>query len=310
MGEEGVKQGVMEVHGNEYHDPDFEQEGVAAALVGTHEAKTTGIHGVGASTVESAAGSQSKVNTHEAKTTGVHGVGASTVESTAGAQSKVDILSAAILAGIATRVTDLITPIAGEILRQSPTENSPFYAQIHDFPPGTLSSTVVPYRDPTNEGCLTGISAGAGYWGRIILRNTTIGGSRKIVSVDTANNLITTEPSVDSWADNDYINTHSEMVWENFFDVDLSAHIGTDVKAIALFGVHSDISGVNNASRTVFYHPRVTYDDGLRLWIPCRLANDSNSLYLIMPVYDQRISMKYVALTNGITITAAKGVLK
>jgi hypothetical protein len=217
---------------------------------------------------------------------------------------------AALQSSIATRVTDFITPIAGEILRQSPTANSPFYAQIHDFPPGTLSSTVVPYRDPTNEGCLTGISAGAGYWGRIILRNTTLGGSRKIVSVDTANNLITTEPSVDSWADNDYINTHSEMVWENFFDVDVSAHIGTDVKAIALFGVHSDISGVNNASRTVFYHPHITYDDGLRLWIPCRLANDSNSLYLIMPVYDQRISMKYVALTNGITITAAKGVLK
>jgi hypothetical protein len=127
MGEEGVKKAVMEVHGNEYHDPDFEQEGaaaslveahrttathtqnqppaehgnekhnpdfeqqgVAASLVGTHEAKTTGIHGVGGSTVESAAGAQGKVDTHEAKTTGIHGVGGSTVESAAGAQSKVD----------------------------------------------------------------------------------------------------------------------------------------------------------------------------------------------------------------------------
>lgn len=30
--------GGMEVHGNEYHDPDFEQQGVAAGLVATHEA--------------------------------------------------------------------------------------------------------------------------------------------------------------------------------------------------------------------------------------------------------------------------------
>jgi hypothetical protein len=66
-------------HGNAKHNPDFEQEGVAAGLVNTHEAKTTGIHGVGASTVESASGSQGKVDTHEAKTTGVHGVGAGTV---------------------------------------------------------------------------------------------------------------------------------------------------------------------------------------------------------------------------------------
>jgi hypothetical protein len=225
---------------------------------------------------------------------------------------KIDLATeiATLQASITTRVTDLITPIAGEILRQSPTANSPFYAQIHDFPPGTLSSTVVPYRDPTNSGSLVGISAGAGYWGRIILRNTTRGGHRKIISADIGNSTIYTEPSIDGWQDNDYINTHSEMVWENFFDVDVSAHVSADVKAIALFGVHSDISGVNNASRTVFYHPRITYDDGLRLWISCRLANDSNSLYFILPVYDQRISMKYVSLTNGITVTSAKGVLK
>jgi hypothetical protein len=50
MGEEGAKPG-MEVHGNEYHDPDFEQEGAAAGLVVTHEGKSTGVHGVAAGTV-------------------------------------------------------------------------------------------------------------------------------------------------------------------------------------------------------------------------------------------------------------------
>lgn len=78
MAEEGTKPG-MTVHGNEYHDPDFEQEGAAAALVGAHEVKTTGIHGVGVSTVESASGSQGKVDTHKVLDTGVHNVGSNYV---------------------------------------------------------------------------------------------------------------------------------------------------------------------------------------------------------------------------------------
>ena len=55
-----------------------------------HATTTTGIHGVGASTIESASGSQGKVDTHSALTTGVHGVGGSTVESASGSQAKVD----------------------------------------------------------------------------------------------------------------------------------------------------------------------------------------------------------------------------
>jgi hypothetical protein len=43
--------GGMEVHGNEYHDPHFEEEGVAASLLATHAAAATGIHGVGAGSV-------------------------------------------------------------------------------------------------------------------------------------------------------------------------------------------------------------------------------------------------------------------
>ncbi|MBT9156976.1 MAG: hypothetical protein DDT37_01979 [Firmicutes bacterium] len=60
------------------------------AAANAHYPATTGVHGVGASTVESVAGAQSKVDTHVPVTTGIHGVGTSTVESIAGAQSKVD----------------------------------------------------------------------------------------------------------------------------------------------------------------------------------------------------------------------------
>ena len=110
------------------------------AAASTHAGATTAVHGVGASTVESAAGAQAKVDTHAAlttahsatptptasrimmwdaasrakvaapaaaddiarldtvtthagATTAVHGVGASTVESAAGAQAKVDVVA-------------------------------------------------------------------------------------------------------------------------------------------------------------------------------------------------------------------------
>lgn len=54
--------------------------------VPVHSALATGIHGVGASTVESVAGSQAKVDAHKDLTTGVHGVGAGAVVGTTLAQ--------------------------------------------------------------------------------------------------------------------------------------------------------------------------------------------------------------------------------
>jgi hypothetical protein len=42
----GGSAGGAEVHGNEYHDPDFEVQGVAAGLVGIHAALATNVHGI------------------------------------------------------------------------------------------------------------------------------------------------------------------------------------------------------------------------------------------------------------------------
>jgi len=64
-----------DLHDNAKHSPDFATE-VALA---THDAADTALHGVGASTVESASGAQAKVDTHAALATAVHGVGAGTV---------------------------------------------------------------------------------------------------------------------------------------------------------------------------------------------------------------------------------------
>lgn len=50
-----------------------------ATDIAVHAALATGIHGVGASTVESVAGSQSKVDAHKDLATGVHGAGSDTL---------------------------------------------------------------------------------------------------------------------------------------------------------------------------------------------------------------------------------------
>lgn len=84
------------------------------AKVDGHNNNATNVHGVGASSVESVAGAQAKanavqgnLNTHNGFTTGVHGVGASAVESVAGAQAKVDAhATAATLAHPDNSVTD------------------------------------------------------------------------------------------------------------------------------------------------------------------------------------------------------------
>jgi hypothetical protein len=66
-----------------------ESAAASQARVDSHGALTVNTHGVTSGTIESTVGAQSRVDAHDV-TTGVHGVGGSTVESASGAQSKVD----------------------------------------------------------------------------------------------------------------------------------------------------------------------------------------------------------------------------
>jgi len=52
-----------QAHGNEDHNETYETETGAQSRVDSHESDTTGVHGVGASSVESTAGAQSKADT-------------------------------------------------------------------------------------------------------------------------------------------------------------------------------------------------------------------------------------------------------
>lgn len=73
--------GGVEVHGNDYHDPDFEEEGVAATLVESH--RTTAVHTLDQppdvhdnTKHDPDFATEAALATHEAATTGVHGAAA------------------------------------------------------------------------------------------------------------------------------------------------------------------------------------------------------------------------------------------
>lgn len=329
MGEEGAKPG-MTVHGNEYHAPDFEQEGAAAVLVEAH--RTTEVHTQNQPPAEhgnekhnpdfsEASHTHSDLSpAHKDQASGVHGAGLTYLALAPAASHLVRTFTKGWTLGKYLKgagvnanpteydfIADFITPVAGEILRQTPTANSPFSAGIT----GTPTPTTVVYTTPTNEGSLEGIYTGSGYWGRIILYNPFRGTTRKIISVNTTTHTITTEASSDEWNNLDGITTHSPTVENDFFDVDLSAQISSDVRAIAVFGYFADTSGTAYGSKVLRFHPYTTYDDGKRCYIPCRLASDSNTLYFVMATYSQKISMNYVGSTYAsVIVTSVKGVLK
>ena len=73
--------GGVEVHGNDYHDPDFEEEGVAATQIETH--RTTAVHTLDQppdvhdnTKHDPDFATEAALATHEAATTGVHGAAA------------------------------------------------------------------------------------------------------------------------------------------------------------------------------------------------------------------------------------------
>ena len=277
--------GAMVDHGNDYHTPDFASE----AALATHEAAATAIHGVGASTVESASGSQAKVDTHAALTTGVHGVGGNTLWH-GGLTNIVDKTHLSQDFGAsAGRLRNLIvTPIAGEIVRMISCGESPFDGVINGAP----TATSVVYDGETKETMFTGLASGADKWGRIILHNTTRGNSRKVVSVNLATNTITTESSTDDWADDDVITCQSQTnTYAGYIDIDVSAEVAATSEAIFMFAVIDDTEGNQDNSRYIMFHPYEDIDNGKRQWINANLANIKTQGVYPIKIISQKLTM-------------------
>jgi len=290
--------GGMSVHGNEYHDPDFEGEGVAATLVETHrttevhiEPQPPAAHGNEAHDpdFEEEGVAASLVGTHAALTTGVHGAGTNV------------LLNSSLM-------TNLFTPIAGEIIRQSVTSKcpSPFSALIN----GTPNGTSVVYDGETNEASVAGLYSGAGYWGRIMLYNSTRSTYRKIVSVNITTNTITTESSTDTWANNDAITTQSQTNAEaGFIDVDLSAIIPSTATVLYMGSLYQDLDKTAyDIARQLIVHPYSAFDDGKRCFNYAAVIGQGSCIYFFIPVISQKITVQYRGTANTmLIILLAKG---
>jgi len=141
-------------HGSGGSDP------VTPASIGAATSKHATAHGSGGSDpitpasigAETPAGAQAKVNTHEAKTTGVHGVGASEVESKTGAQAKANIAESN-----AKAYTDAYKPLkyyTGEVDIPTAPTDPPYYSSgkiTPDFP-GPYLINIFAYKGRVGSG--------------------------------------------------------------------------------------------------------------------------------------------------------------
>lgn len=187
----------------------------------------------------------------------------------------------------------IVEPISGVTLQISNAAQSAFSGVINAGGTGGLTATNVPYDGDSNEDMFNGLLSGAGYWGRIILHNTTRGNSRKIVSVDRTNDAITTESSTDDWADDDVITCQSQTnATSRYFDVDVSAEVPATTDAIFLSVVMRDNEGADDIARQLYFHTYEAYDAGKRQYISTILASDQNSFTIPLRIVDQKFTMR------------------
>lgn len=199
-------------------------------------------------------------------------------------------------------ITNLFTPIAGEILRQSVTSKcpSPFSALINGVP----NATTVVYDTDTNEASVAGLYSGAGYWGRIMLYNSAKGTYRKIVSVEISTNTITTESSIDTWANDDAITTQSQTNTEaGYFDVDLSTNISASATVLNVSTLYRDLDkSAYDSERSLRVHSYSAFNDGKKFTTCASVIGEQSTLCFFVPVISQKITVQYQGTSNTMLI--------
>lgn len=293
--------GGMEVHGNEYHDPAFEEEGVAASLVETH--RTTETHTQPQPAAEHGNekhdpdfATEAALAAHEPATSGVHGAGANTLWH----GGLTDIINKTHLSqdfGSSTLRLHAwnFTPKQGRAMGVDNAATSPFSAKIN----GSPSATSVNYDNETNENCLKGIGTGPDRWGRFVLHNTTRGNSRLITDFDETINKIYTESSTDDWADDDDITLQSQTCAQaGYMDVDLSDEVSAD-EVVALITIDAvDKSAGAQSGRRVIIHPFAAYAAGSRGFCNVYLAGEKTTVLYPIEIKSQKICVMHVNCTD------------
>lgn len=210
---------------------------------------------------------------------------------------------AATFGASAVRMLNLVPGVqSGSALNIPNARRSVFNGLINGAP----TATTVVYDGDTYEDMFYGMPAydGVNYWGKIILHNTTRGNSRKIEAVDRATNTITTESSVDDWADNDVITCQSQTNTQDaYFDLDLSDKVTANNPQVMIALTTQDKENTYNVNRQLRIHPYQAYDAGKIAFCLSVLAQDINSVYLPFPIYSQMITVAFLSGFNDCAIT-------
>lgn len=197
----------------------------------------------------------------------------------------------------------LITPIAGDIIRFGNAGAGNFTAKIN----GNPTATSVTYDGEANENFWRGIASGASQWGRVILRNTTRGNSRKVVTVNRTTNVITTESSTDDWANNDNLTTYSSVVgYSQYFDIDVSAEVPATTSALIVRMNTRDQSGAAT-SRSLRVHPYQSYSSGYSNEAAINLANEQSIGLALVPMVSQKIACLFAGFADVFALLTVAG---
>jgi len=169
--------------------------------------------------------------------------------------------------------------------------SSPFSGVINGDP----SATSVVYDGDTNEGFIAGIVY-ASQSCKVVLWNTTRGTSRNITAVNAGTNTITTESSVDAWANDDVITTQSQTVGTvaGFTDLDISSYVNSATTAVAM---QIQVMETANGAYYLQVHPFEAYlaAKAVSLATPSTDTAFYGYVMYIVPVISGKIAVKVVA---------------
>ena len=199
--------------------------------------------------------------------------------------------------------------VATELWRRDNANNSSFEAQIN----GTPTATTVVYDNDVQENSLPDPTARP-QWGKVILHNITRGNSRKITNVNLATNTITTESSVDDWADNDIITIGSQTcdykagyTYSRYFDVDISAEVPATAIAVLVQISNNEQSGMGAVNQNgMGTHPFTTYSTAQAVGQFATAGYQRSMSFIVIPVYSQKICIELGAFypINASNMTA------
>ena len=185
--------------------------------------------------------------------------------------------------------------VAKEVWRRDDAENSSLEALINGAP----TATSVVYDTDVRGKSLPNFTSAQ--FGVVILHNITRGNSRRIAGVNLGTKTLTTESSVDDWADNDIITIGSQTcisirsghTYSSYFDLDISAEVPATAFAVMLEIFNNEKSGVGAYAQNNFgCHPYEVYGDAKAQHHFAGAAYEWSTTFITLPLNAPKVCVQ------------------